>query len=75
MKKPQLPTQLSENLEKIAINRDKASKLIAEVLEKRTKKAKTEAGSNAESTDKPTSQTAHTGETTHDAKANETAPE
>lgn len=46
MKKPQLPTALSENLEKIslekiAINRDKASKLINDVLEKR-KKAKAE---------------------------------
>lgn len=47
MKKPQLPTQLSENLEKIAINRDKASKLIAEVLEKRVKKAKSETGNAA----------------------------
>ncbi len=75
MKKPQLPTQLSENLEKIAINRDKASKLIAEVLEKRTKKAKPEAGSDAESTDKPTSQTAPTGKTTPDDNANETAAE
>lgn len=48
MKKPQLPPQLSENLEKIAINRDKASKLIAEVLEKRAKKAKSETGNDAD---------------------------
>ncbi len=35
MKKPQLPTNLSENLEKIAVNREKLSKLLGDILEKR----------------------------------------
>lgn len=37
MKKPQLPTNLSENLDKLGINKDKASKLLAEILDMRKK--------------------------------------
>ena len=33
MKKPQLATNLSENLEKLNVNREKASKLFADVIE------------------------------------------
>ncbi|OBX84320.1 Glycerol-3-phosphate dehydrogenase [NAD(P)+] [Moraxella atlantae] len=41
MKKPQLPT-LAENLEKLSANRQKASKLFADVLDKTVKKVKTD---------------------------------
>ena len=40
MKKPQLATNLSENLEKLNVNREKASKLFADVIEKAVKKSK-----------------------------------
>lgn len=40
MKKPQLATNLSENLEKLNVNREKASKLFADVIEKAVKKPK-----------------------------------
>lgn len=40
MKKPQLATNLSENLEKLNVNRGKASKLFADVIEKAVKKSK-----------------------------------
>lgn len=56
MKKPQLPTNLSDNLEKIALNRDKASKLLAEVLDKR-KKAKLSADADEAAQAAPTEQT------------------
>lgn len=40
MKKPQLATNLSENLEKLNVNREKASKLFSDVIEKAVKKSK-----------------------------------
>ena len=40
MKKPQIATNLSENLEKLNVNREKASKLFADVIEKAVKKSK-----------------------------------
>ena len=40
MKKPQLATNLSENLERLNVNREKASKLFADVIEKAVKKSK-----------------------------------
>ena len=49
MKKPQLATNLSENLEKLNVNREKASKLFADVLEKAVKKTKTDASSSPDS--------------------------
>ena len=42
MKKPQLATNLSENLEKLNVNREKASKLFADVIEKAVKKSKSD---------------------------------
>ena len=40
MKKPQIATNLSENLEKLNVNLEKASKLFADVIEKAVKKSK-----------------------------------
>lgn len=62
MKKPQLPPSFSENFEKIkletlAINRDKATKLISEVLEKR-KKSKTEASVQSDNDSKTSNKSA-----------------
>ena len=65
MKKPQLPPSFSENFEKIkletlALNRDKATKLISEVLEKR-KKSKAETVIQSESDRKTNNKTAKDG--------------
>lgn len=62
MKKPQLPPSFSENFEKIkletlAINRDKATKLISEVLEKR-KKSKAEASVQSDNDSKTSNKSA-----------------
>ena len=57
MKKPQLTTNLSENLEKLHVNREKASKLFADVIEKAVKKSKPDsltAPTVATDTDTPT---------------------
>lgn len=51
MKKLQLPANLSENLDKITLNRNKASQLLADILDKR-KKSKTQADNNLDKLDK-----------------------